>query len=72
MDARLGGLAQDGTARAHRLDVLDTPRGPVIGGLGVLVTVLVAVFGFFRYLTPRTRRRIERIVSAEQASHGLG
>lgn len=46
MDARLDTLTQDGAARDRRLDVLAAQMRLMIAGLGVLVTVLIAVFGF--------------------------
>ena len=51
-DRRLDALAEAGTARDRRLDVLVAQMRLVLGALGVLVTVLIAVFGFLFTNTP--------------------
>ena len=44
-DHRLDALAAAGVERDRKLDVLITQMRMLLGGLGVLVTVLIAVFG---------------------------
>ena len=45
-DRKLTVLAEGGAERDRKLDVLAAQMRLVLGGLGVLVTVLIAVFGF--------------------------
>lgn len=46
VDHRLDALAAAGVERDRRLDVLVTQMRLLLGGLGLLITVLIAVFGF--------------------------
>ena len=51
-DRRLDALAEAVAGHDRRLDILAAQMRLVIGALGVLVTVLIAVFGFLLTNTP--------------------
>ena len=46
LDRKMDALAATGVERDRRLDVLVAQMRLLLGGLGLLVTVLIAVFGF--------------------------